>query len=219
MELSLNEWLVGAVVVALGQLIYTMAGFGSGMVSVSLYALLMGNLRFFVPVFLLLCLPTEALVTWRTRHLQDWKRTLKIVVWSLPTMALGAWMLNVAHAQILGFILGIVILVLGVWYLLFEPYLQLKIERPWHLPVAALTGGMLGGLFAVAGPPLILYFKSRQLQKSAFRAALISIWLCMTCLKIPMYVAFNLYSTRSFVAASTMARCLGCWSVGRQYRT
>ncbi len=214
MLLSMEELLVGAAVVALGQFVYAMAGFGSGMVSVSLYALLVGDLRFFVPAFLLLCLPTETAITWRTRHLQDWPRTLRVVAWSLPTLALGAWMLGFVHARALALGLGFVIAALGAWYLFFESRVFLRFDRPWHLPAASLAAGLLGGLFAVAGPPIILYFKSLRLDKSAFRAALISIWLCMTCLKIPMYAALGLYSGRSFAFAGAWlaASATGAWA-------
>lgn len=214
MELSVHALWVGAAVVALGQFVYAMAGFGSGMVSVSLYALLVGDLRFFVPVFLLLCLPTEAVITWRTRRLQDWQRTLKVVAWSLPALGLGAWMLGTVDTRALGLGLGVVIAALGAWYLFFEHRIRPRFGRPWHLPAAALTGGILGGLFAVAGPPIILYFKSLRMDKSAFRAALISIWLCMTCIKIPLYAVWGLYSWSSLAAAGawSIASVAGAWA-------
>ncbi len=58
--------LVGAIVF-LGQFIYTAIGFGSGMVTISLLALLFGNINVFVPFFLLLCLPTELTVSFKDR--------------------------------------------------------------------------------------------------------------------------------------------------------
>jgi uncharacterized membrane protein YfcA len=194
---SVEELLLVATIVALGQIVYALAGFGSGMVSVSLYALAFGDLKFFVPLFLLLCLPTEIAVTWQSRKLQNWRRTALVLAAALPTLALGAWLLGTIDASLLAFFLGILIVVLGFYYLLLEARLRLSFSKPWHLVAASASGGILGGLFGVAGPPLILYFKSMGFDKHAFRAALIGIWLCMTCVKIPMYAGLGLYSARS----------------------
>jgi len=148
-------------------------------------------------VFLLLCLPTEVTVTWQSRRLQDWRRTALVLAAALPTLALGAWLLDTIDAGLLAFFLGLLIVVLGFYYLLLEAHLRLAFTRRWHLPAASAVGGILGGLFGVAGPPLIVYFKSLRLDKDAFRAALIGIWLCMTCVKIPMYAGLGMYSARS----------------------
>jgi hypothetical protein len=194
---SPEEFLLVAAIVALGQIVYALAGFGSGMVSVSLYALAFGDLRFFVPVFLLLCLPTEVAVTWHARRLQDWRRTGLVLAAALPTLALGAWWLGTVDPRWLAFGLGLLIVALGLYYLLVEERLAFTFTRRWHLLAASAAGGILGGLFGVAGPPLILYFKSLRLSKEHFRAALIGIWLCMTCVKIPMYAGLGLYSAGS----------------------
>jgi hypothetical protein len=194
---SIEELLAVAAIVAVGQIVYALAGFGSGMVSVSLFALAFGDLKFFVPVFLLLCLPTEITVTWQSRKLQNWRRTALVLAAALPTLAAGAWLLGAIDATSLAFFLGLLIVVLGLYYLLLEERLRLTFSKKWHLIAASASGGILGGLFGVAGPPLILYFKSLRLDKDAFRAALIGIWLCMTCVKIPMYAGLGLYSTRS----------------------
>ncbi|MBU1244767.1 sulfite exporter TauE/SafE family protein [Myxococcota bacterium] len=194
---SVEELLLVAAIVALGQIVYALAGFGSGMVSVSLFALAFGDLKFFVPMFLLLCLPTEVAVTWQSRSLQDWRRTALVLAAALPTLALGAWLLGAVDSSRLAFFLGLLIVVLGLYYLLLEARLRFSFTQKWHLLAASATGGILGGLFGVAGPPLILYFKSLRLDKDAFRAALIGIWLCMTCVKIPMYAGLGLYSVRS----------------------
>ncbi|MBU1068582.1 sulfite exporter TauE/SafE family protein [Myxococcota bacterium] len=194
---SVEELLLVAAIVALGQVVYALAGFGSGMVSVSLFALAFGDLKFFVPVFLLLCLPTEVAVTWQSRSLQNWRRTALVLAAALPTLALGAWLLGSVDSSRLAFFLGLLIVVLGFYYLLLEAHLRFSFTQKWHLLAASATGGILGGLFGVAGPPLILYFKSLRLDKDAFRAALIGIWLCMTCVKIPMYAGLGLYSVKS----------------------
>jgi len=194
---SIEELLLVAAIVALGQIVYALAGFGSGMVSVSLFALAFGDLKFFVPVFLLLCLPTEVAVTWQSRSLQNWRRTALVLAAALPTLALGAWLLGSIDSSLLAFFLGLLIVVLGFYYLLLEERLRFSFTRKWHLVAASSAGGILGGLFGVAGPPLILYFKSLRLDKDAFRAALFGIWLCMTCIKIPMYAGLGLYSVKS----------------------
>jgi len=194
---SVEEFLIVAGIVALGQIVYALAGFGSGMVSVSLFALAFGDLKFFVPVFLLLCLPTEVTVTWQSRSLQNWRRTALVLAAALPTLALGAQLLGTIDSSRLAFFLGLLIAVLGLYYLLLEQRLRISFSKKWHLIAASAAGGILGGLFGVAGPPLILYFKSLRLDKNAFRAALIGIWLCMTCVKIPMYAGLGLYSVKS----------------------
>ncbi len=211
----MEELILAGCIVALGQFVYAIAGFGSGMVSISLYALAFGDLRFFVPVFLLLCLPTELGVTFQTRKQGSTRQALWILALATPTLLLGAWGLGRLDTRILALLLGVVIAVLALYYLVMERGRPIGGTEPGSGGTAAqgrlpgifmvsmsLVAGLLGGLFGVAGPPLIVYFKSLKLDKTAFRASLIRVWLGMSLLKVFMYAGMGLFSLRSLIVVA-----------------
>ena len=72
------------------------------------------------------------------------------------------------------------------------------------MPFFGSISGVLGSLFGIAGPPLIVYFKTKKVDKSYFRVVLLSIFLFMGFLKFIAYLAFGLYSEKIFISVITV---------------
>jgi len=185
--------LVG-VIVFLGQVVYSSIGFGAALVSISLLSLFFGNLDLIVPFFLLLCLPVEAWVS-----LRDWKQlnfssTWKILLAMSPFLVAGSFFLKHVEDGRLLFLMGIVVITTGIYYLKYEKKLHIKRAGPWLTLLTGAGSGLLGSLFGMSGPPLVIYYQSLSLSKSEFRVALISIFFGMGLFRAAVYSWMGFYS-------------------------
>jgi uncharacterized membrane protein YfcA len=66
---------------------------------------------------------------------------------------------------------------------------------------AGLASGVLAGLFGTGGPPVILYYRYRGLDKQAFRAVLLAVFLATSVVRIPTYFASGIAGIPSVVSA------------------
>ena len=80
-------------------------------------------------------------------------------------------------------LLGVVLVAFSLYFLLFQKKIRLKPTVPNGV-LAGTLGGVLNGLFATGGPPVVLYLSSAMQDKTAYFAT------------IQFYFAFtNLYAT------------------------
>lgn len=215
---SMNQYLLIGLAVFLGQFVYAAVGFGSGMITISLLTLMFGQVDLFVPFFLLLCLPAELTVAIRDRRHVRLKETGAFLFYITPGLVIGAWVLKSAPDTLLLVALGSLITLLALYYLFFESRFRIRTDSPVWIPVAGTLSGILGGLYGVSGPPLIVYFKSSGRPKRVFRAALLTIFLFMSFFRLAIYGTMQFYTgpilisvlaTVPFAAAGVAA---GMWS-------
>ena len=207
-------FLLCALVVALAQLIYATVGFGAGMFSISLLALILPDLSEAVATLLILGLVTEA---WVLSH--AWRQArIRLLLGLLPTTAIGLYvgtsLLAAGGASGLKRALGVVVVSAGVWFLYQErtanrqtanetPNRQTisKKKMQWiGLPTGLLAGG-LAGLFGTGGPPVIFLLKTYRLDKSAFRATILWYFLLIGILRGTGYVRADLLTRNELIAA------------------
>ena len=199
---TVDHYVLVGLIVLLGQTIYTAIGFGSGMVTISLLALCFGNVNMYVPFFLLLCLPAELTVSIRDRHHLDIRRTARLLMYISPGIMLGSYVLKTAPGSGLVLGLGILITLLAVWFLAVEDRWKPTDAGTGWEPVVGSVSGILGGLYGISGPPLIVYFKARGLDKTVFRVALLTIFLVMTIIRTGTYGAMHLFTIPILVSTA-----------------
>jgi uncharacterized membrane protein YfcA len=109
-------------------------------------------------------------------------------------------------------ILGVFLLVAGGTFLLIQRVRALAIPR-WLAPPIGAMAGVLAGLFGTGGPPLILYYQLQGTPKAKFRGNLMSIFLSMTLVRIPVYAVSGLMtSQRLWSCLAVMPAVLvGAW--------
>ncbi|NOZ13413.1 MAG: sulfite exporter TauE/SafE family protein [Acidobacteria bacterium] len=198
---SWGQYLAVGGIIFLGQFIYAAIGFGSGMVTISLLALLFGNINIFVPFFLLLCLPTELTVSMKDRKHINFRRTGKFLLFIFPGLIAGAFLLKSAPNRGLVAWLGAIVVILAVYYLFFEEKTSFTLKNPAWIPFFGSISGILGGIYGISGPPLIVYFKAMKMDKTGFRVALLSIFLAMSIFRTGVYAAIHLYTLPILTAA------------------
>ena len=85
--------------------------------------------------------------------------------------------------------------------------------------VAGAVGGFMGGLSALFGPPLIMYFASLRLDRDTFVGVISSIYLCCSVTLVVVFGSVGVMSRAQF--AESVIACvpllIGVW-VGRRFR-
>lgn len=160
--------LVGIVLVA--GLVTGIAGFGFGLVAVATLAAVR-SLPDAVVMVNVIALFVCSYNLWTVRDDLNWRDAVPLIASSLPMAVLGAFLLRTLETRWLEWILAGAILagcVVALWSpkaaVLHKPY-------PGSI-VAGLMGGLLGGVLATGGPPVVLYCLLRGWDKRVMKAVL-----------------------------------------------
>lgn len=193
-------FLLSCAVMALAQAIYVLLGFGSGLIAVGLLALAMPDLEDVVVLILLLNLPAELYVVRKTLRSVSWKNTLTLCAGIAVGVPLGTLILTRAPSDWILLVLGGLLVAAGAAFLL-APRRRPVRWPAWAAPPTGLLAGVLAGTFGTGGPPLILYYQLSGIDKRAFRANLMAIFLLITCVRVPTYAVSGLITAERLVAA------------------
>ena len=185
------EFLAVCLVLVVAEAVYVLLGFGAGLVAVGALALLLPDVRDVVVLLLLVNLPAELFVVVSSWREIAWRGVAVLMVGIAIGIPMGAWMLGFGDPSVLLFVLGGVLLVVGVVFFLSPA------ERTWRWPKwvvapVGLASGLLTGLFGTGGPPLVLYYQLAGIDKAAFRGNLMAIFLFMTLIRVPSYAGLGL---------------------------
>jgi uncharacterized membrane protein YfcA len=112
--------------------------------------------------------------------------------------------------------LGIVVIVLGVWFMLGRggkdesllPHTPPETSSKSDIGVS-LFSGLCGGLFGISGPPMVYYLGNR-LAKSAFRSTLVAVFLFGGIARMGTYTAAGMVGGHTLIlAAASVPGVLG----------
>lgn len=104
----------------------------------------------------------------------------------LPTVFLGVWLLErleSGNMSLLRQCLGTVIL-LGGLLLAFRPKPRSREAGAFSFLLAGAAGGVMGGLFSTAGPPIVYHLYRQPMSLEAIRATLFSIFIFASLIRI-----------------------------------
>ena len=183
----------------LSQIIYSIAGFGSGMFAISILSLLYGKPEFFVPLLVLICLPTELYVTLSSLKKISYKDNFLIYIGCFPALIAGTFLLKKTVSNHLLFLMGFILLFSCIASFYRTNSLQEKKKKGIISFIVGLISGLLGGLFGMAGPPVILYFQYLNMDKVKFRSSLLSLFLVMSFMRVGIYSWESLINTNMLI--------------------
>lgn len=176
-------------VLLLAYFIRGISGFGSGLVSVPLLALVF-PLSLVVPAILLLDF-TASLVLGGVNFRQvRWDEVKPLVPFGMIGVALGTTLLVSLPREPLLIALGIFILIFALRSLL-NLHGDKPVSRKWAAP-ASLAGGTVGGMFGTGGPPYVIYLQHRLQDKGELRATLSGVFFLEGLFRIGSFVAAGL---------------------------
>ncbi len=206
------EYVGACVVVALAQMVYVLFGFGSGLVTVALLVLLLPDLQDVVVLILLINLPAELFVVWRSRGSIQWRGVALLCAGIVAGVPLGTVILTLGDATTLLVALGVSLLLIGLAFTRLDDTASVRWPG-WSLPPVGLVSGLLTGLFGTGGPPLIVFYRLSGADKTAFRGNLMAIFLLKTFVRLPAYVIADLITLPRIGAGLAVmpAVLLGAW--------
>lgn len=158
-------------VVFAGSFLQGMSGFGFGLFAMAI-------LPFFLP------LPTAAalvasvaafvglIMVWRLREHLQLRAVLVPLTAVLIATPLGVYILKVADETVLRTVLGVLIIAAALFFI-FDVSKFFTIEpTPKNAIGAGALSGVMGGMFNIGGPPLVLYFVQTARDNLSYKASL-----------------------------------------------
>jgi uncharacterized membrane protein YfcA len=183
---SLGLLFASLLAVFLGSMLSGMTGFGFALIAVPLLTLVLAP-QTVVPMVRLQSLLTGTLVVLDARRWLDLPRVWLLIVASLVGLPLGVYLLTVWNTDTLKVFIGSVT-VLFASLMLLGANIQLG-EGPLVKAPVGFVSGVLGGSTGMAGPPMVIFFSSRAVEKQAFRANLALLFAVQNVFSIPLYAA------------------------------
>lgn len=153
-----------------GSFVQTVSGFGYGVLTMAI-------LPYFVPyaqatAVCSMCGGTlSAMVALRCRDKIDYKLMWPMLAGHIVASTGAIWFSVGQSKETLMRLLGLALIGLSVYFLFFNDRLRI---RPTRLNgvVAGALGGIGGGLFAIGGPPVVVYLLSATCDKETYRATI-----------------------------------------------
>ena len=209
---SLTQLAAVAAVLALAQAVYVLLGFGAGLIAVGGLALVVPEVRDVVVLLLLLSAPVELAVVATGRRRVRWRGVLLVGLGLAAGVPLGTLILQRSDPSFLLGLLGAVLVVVGGGFLLLPDRPAARFPT-WMSPAVGLVSGVLSGLFGTGGPPLVVYYQLRGLDKTEFRNTLMAVFLLISAVRLPTYWAAGLLTVPRLASAALVlpAVALGGW--------
>lgn len=167
MEYSVGVLLAAAGVIFVAYLVRGITGFGSGLISIPLLAL-MFPLKIVVPIIVLLDLIGSGAQAAKNWHHTDWKVLIPLLPATIVGILWALYFFHSADTETLSLALGIFVIFFAIYQLLPTP--ELNAGKLSAIPMG-LCGGLLGTLFGTGGPFYVIYLSMRGLGKQEFRAS------------------------------------------------
>lgn len=158
-------WVI--LVLFLASTIFATFGFGDALLAQPFLTFILG-LQTATPLLALSGLTLAILLFSSGRAHIQWKEALKLIVGSLLGVPVGVWILRHSDEKVLRLIAGSLIAAIALFNLLQPNILNFKKDNP--APLFGWLGGVLGGMFNVSGPPVVIYGAFRQWSPTVFTA-------------------------------------------------
>jgi uncharacterized membrane protein YfcA len=164
-------------------------GFGSGLLSVPLLALII-PLQTVVPLILVLDLSAPLLMTRNARADVKWQEIIPLLPTSLIGIVIGVSLLVSLPREPLLTGLALFVILFGLRYLL-DIHGDRLVSKIWSIPTG-LIGGLIGALFGTGGPPYVIYLAHRISEKSQLRATFSGLFMLDGSFRVITFIIMGL---------------------------
>jgi len=164
----MTELLV-ALILLLAAVVQGASGFGSGLVAMALLPLVV-PLKSAIAVSAVLGIILNSMLAWRLRAHIDRAEVVPLAVAALVGIPFGVVFLHRVEPKLVMATLGAVLVLYSGWSLLARGRPE-PVARGWAW-LAGLVGGLIGGAFNTAGPPILVYATRQAWPRDVFRANL-----------------------------------------------
>lgn len=109
------------------------------------------------------------IVAWRMRRHIVWKELLPILITFVVVSLCFVFAVSSMDEKFLKKILGAILICVSVYFFFISEKIKLKPSLPAQIGLGSFSG-MMGGLFAMQGPPAVLYFLASSETKEKYIA-------------------------------------------------
>lgn len=212
-SLSPLQLLVGVTILLTAYVVRGITGFGSGLISIPVLAMM---LPVSVVVPLVGLLDYSASLSHGVKHRESitWREILPLLPFTLLGVGTALYLFKTLDNTLLIRILGVFILIYA-FYTLSGRSPHGGGSRRWAVPAGSL-GGLVGTLFGTGGPFYVIYLQIRGLHKTTFRATVATIFLLDGASRIVGYTLTGIYTrdTLILVAATIPLMAIGLYAGG-----
>ena len=170
-------------------------GFGFGIFIMTALPFLMPSYAEAVTLSGLLSLTSATVIMFKYVKYVTWKRILPIMVAFAVFSTIAVLLLDRIEGPAMRITLGIMLIFLSLYFSFFKDKIQ-KIIRPtagWQLGAGSISG-VMGGLFGMQGPPVVLYLIVSEPDKDHYMG-MIQTYAVLTNVTMIISRAFNGYVT------------------------
>lgn len=146
----------------------SLLGFGMALIAMPLLVLTM-NVQTATPLVALYGTTIGAIILWRSWREVDLSASWRLVLSSFAGIPAGLWFLKTAPDALVRTVLGVVIILFGLYSLLRPKLIALEQQR-WAYAFGAVAG-IMGGAYNASGPPIVVYGALRRWSPARFRAS------------------------------------------------
>lgn len=154
-----------------GSFVQRVTGFGYGIFVMMFLPALMGSSVEAAALAGLISCCTCTYNVIRMRGSVRWKLVLPTVAASLVTVPIAVRFSAVAPEALVRSLLGVALILLSIYFLFFAGKVRLRPSVPAGLAAGGLSG-VLGGMFSMGGPPIVLYLVQAVADKTVYFATL-----------------------------------------------
>lgn len=198
---SLPALVFSPLIVLLAYVIFSIAGFGSTLVSIPLLAHLF-PLKFLLPLVVLLDCVGAFSQGIRLRANVYRQELLPLLPFMLAGMAAGVFILMRVPSGVLLGLLGGFAMTYGTMYALSKGA-AFRLAR-WTVAPIGATAGMCSSLFGVGGPIYVMYLTARGATTDHIRATIPVIFMFTTIGRIILYGAAGLFTLEVLIAGALL---------------
>ena len=169
-------------------------GFGFGILMMTMLPLLMPSYGEATALSGILAMLTSAAATVSMHRFISWKRMLPVLGVFLIVSTGAIFLLHGINDRIIMIVLGIVLIITSLYFIMLSGRIHIRPTLPAQIGTGILSG-LMGGFFAMQGPPAVLYFLSSEKDKEHY-LAMISAYLLTGNLTTTLVRYFNGFLTR-----------------------
>jgi uncharacterized membrane protein YfcA len=196
-------------------LIRSSLGFGEALFAVPLLALKI-PIATAAPLAVLVSITVSFFVViqdWRHIHVKSAGGLLLATIFGTPV---GLWLLKVTNERPIKLGLAGLLFAFGLYSLAAGAKLHLKRDHKRALLGAGFVAGILGGLYGMNGPPLVIYGALRRWSPQHFRATLQAYFLPASLLTMIGYLLAGFWNREvTFLFAASLPLILVAMLLGR----
>lgn len=187
-------------------------GFGFGIFIMTALPFLMPSYGEAVTLSGLLSLTSATVVMVKYMKFVSWKRLLPVVAAFVIFSTLATAMLDKIEGPSIRVILGIMLVVISLYFSFFKERLQKIITptRGWQLGTGTASG-LMGGFFGMHGPPVVLYLIASEPDKDHYMG-MIQTYAVITNISLLVARGYNGYLTST--VGTTYLYALGGLALG-----